>query len=271
MIMKPKINHTEVNDDARTSGSTEASSPAAEPAAPPHSHATTQGRHARFASDSLLIELRNLTKTYTEPDGSARTLFDGAAIRLSGANRMYALLGRSGSGKSTLLRILAGLDAGFDGDFLCRGQALPKQDAALAAFRRAHVGVVTQDHALLNDRSVLHNVLVGEKATAANRARALECLAEVGLPDFGAKRPKTLSGGEAQRVAVARAIFRRPALLLADEPTGSLDEASERVILQLFRTLQRQGSTVVIATHSAAVAEACDARLLIQDRKIVGA
>ena len=225
-----------------------------------------------------MIRLEGMTKVLRDRNGAQRVLFDGLDLALRDDVRSVAVLGRSGSGKSTLLRILAGLDLRYDGTYVADGRQVSRQPSAAARFRREKVGIVTQHYDLLEDRNVLRNVLLGVEVRGvpgrrvdrkASVARARECLELVGLGGFERSRVNTLSGGEAQRVAIARAIAKDPEIILADEPTGALDEGTEEDILQLFARLQRDGRHMVVATHSETVAQHCDVRLLLTGGRLV--
>lgn len=215
-----------------------------------------------------LLALQSLTKTVREPNGSVRRLFDGLDFVMGCDERSVALLGRSGSGKTTLLRIIAGLDVRYDGQYVFRGDALPKSLDPLADHRRRHIGLVAQSYDLLDDFTVERNVLFGSRGLEQPGRRTSEALALVGLEGMGEKPVTKLSGGEAQRVAIARAIVRRPTLILADEPTGALDEDTEGEILDLFASLQESGTSFIIATHSPRVAAACHRRVTVADRRL---
>jgi putative ABC transport system ATP-binding protein len=177
---------------------------------------------------------------------------------------ILALLGSSGSGKTTLLNLLSGIDRPDSGTVEIDGtavQALPEPGRTL--FRRRRVGLVFQFFNLVPTLTVGENIALplllngADPATAAGRVADL--LEQVGLPDLAGRFPDTLSGGEQQRVAVARALAHRPALLLADEPTGNLDQATGQRIVELLTRLARdQDATLVVVTHSARVAEAAD-------------
>ncbi|WP_185094311.1 ABC transporter ATP-binding protein [Curtobacterium sp. PhB137] len=213
--------------------------------------------------------LRDVSKTIIEPDGSTRTLFDRLHFDLREGDRSVAVTGRSGSGKSTLLRVLAGLDTDFTGTYEHEGHVLERTARRMAEHRLRHVGMVTQDHSLLGDRSVLDNVRLGVPARADSADRAHDALEAVGIGHLAGKRPRRLSGGEAQRVAIARAIAKRPAVVLADEPTGALDETTEDEVLALFDQLQHAGTKFVIVTHSERVAQRCGRRLHLQHEQLL--
>jgi putative ABC transport system ATP-binding protein len=189
------------------------------------------------------------------------------------AGQFLAIAGPSGSGKSTLLGLLAGLDRPTAGRIEVAGVELTALDEdALARFRRDRIGYVFQSFHLLPTLTARENVavpleLAGEDEAAARAGALLE---EVGLADRAHHYPVQLSGGEQQRVAVARAVARRPALLLADEPTGNLDSATGKQIIELLVGLNRKlGSTLVLVTHDAALAAHADRVVTLRDGQIV--
>jgi putative ABC transport system ATP-binding protein len=189
------------------------------------------------------------------------------------AGQFLAIAGPSGSGKSTLLGLIAGLDQPTAGRIEVAGVDITALDEdALARFRRDHVGYVFQSFHLLPTLTAQENVavpleLAGE-ADAAARAAAL--LAEVGLAERAHHYPVQLSGGEQQRVAVARAMARRPALLLADEPTGNLDSATGKQIIELLVGMNRRlGATLVLVTHDTALAAHADRVVTLRDGRVV--
>jgi putative ABC transport system ATP-binding protein len=180
------------------------------------------------------------------------------------AGRVVAITGRSGSGKSTLLHLAAGIDEPTSGEVLLLGRSLGALgDGERTRLRRDHVGLVFQFFHLVPHLSVLENVLVpalvaGDPPRAAE-ARARELLSKVALSDRAGEPAQKLSGGEMQRVALCRALLRRPSLLLADEPTGNLDEETGRAVMDLLVALAReQGSAVLHVTHSRELAAAAD-------------
>ncbi len=189
------------------------------------------------------------------------------------AGQFLAIAGPSGSGKSTLLGLIAGLDRPTAGRIEVDGVAVTElEEDALARFRRDHVGYVFQSFHLVPTLTALENVAVplelGGDADAEARARAL--LAEVGLAERAHHYPVQLSGGEQQRVAVARALARRPPLLLADEPTGNLDSATGKQIIDLLVGANRRlGRTLVLVTHDPALAGHADRVITLRDGRIV--
>lgn len=215
-----------------------------------------------------MIELKSISKGFCEPNGTTRVLFQDLSMRMPDEIRSIAILGRSGSGKTTLLRLLAGLSIQYSGEYWFNGELLPKSYLKMAKVRNESIGFVDQACSLLDDRNVLRNVEIGLSSCKERRQLALEALDRVGMTSYKGKKVKELSGGELQRIAIARAIAKRPKLLLADEPTGSLDEKTESEVLGLFEMLKKAGTSLVIATHSAVVAKCCDACLQIQDGKL---
>ena len=189
------------------------------------------------------------------------------------AGQFLAIAGPSGSGKSTLLGLIAGLDQPTAGRIEVAGVDITGLDEdALARFRRDHVGYVFQSFHLLPTLTAQENVAVPLELTgeAGAAARAATLLAEVGLAERAHHYPVQLSGGEQQRVAVARAMARRPALLLADEPTGNLDSATGKQIIELLVGLNRRlGSTLVLVTHDNALAAHADRVVTLRDGRIV--
>jgi lipoprotein-releasing system ATP-binding protein len=193
------------------------------------------------------------------------------------AGEMLAIMGASGVGKSTLLHILGGLDRANQGDVTVGGTNLTSlPDADVVAFRNRHVGFVFQFHHLLPEFSAVENVempmRIARIPVADARPRAEELLTRVGLAERTTHRPGMLSGGEQQRVAVARALVMRPALLLADEPTGDLDEQTAESLHGLLRDMHAAyGLTSVIATHNPRLAEACDRVLRLEGGRLTNA
>jgi putative ABC transport system ATP-binding protein len=184
------------------------------------------------------------------------------------AGQTVAIVGASGSGKSTLLAILAGLDTPSSGQVRLAGQDLfALNEDQRAALRAAHVGFVFQSFQLMPNLTALENVMLPLELAGRADARALATamLQRVGLGERLKHLPKVLSGGEQQRVALARAFVVKPALLLADEPTGSLDHATGEAIMDLMFSLNReQGTTLVLVTHDRSLASRCERRLSIQ-------
>ncbi len=184
------------------------------------------------------------------------------------AGQSLAIVGESGSGKSTLLALLAGLDLPTRGEVILSGQSLGALDEdGRAALRARDIGFVFQNFQLLGHMTALENVMLPLELAGVPqaRARALDMLERVGLGQRLRHYPKLLSGGEQQRVALARAFVVQPRLLLADEPTGSLDPATgERIMDLMFRLNAEQGTTLILVTHDMQLARRCDRTLTLQ-------
>ena len=216
------------------------------------------------------IELRRLFRRLPS-GGRDLTILDGIDLSIA-AGEFVAVLGPSGSGKSTLLALMAGLDRPTSGEILFDGRPIHAlSEDALARLRRAELGFVFQSFQLLGNLTARENVLLPlELLNAADAGpRADELLADVGLRDRGHHYPTQLSGGEQQRVALARAFATRPPILLADEPTGNLDGATGRKVLEILLGLrERHGTTMVLVTHDPAVAALADRRIHLRDGRI---
>ena len=218
----------------------------------------------------VLINGRDLDKTYDE--GRVRVLA-GVSLTVA-AGEIVALWGASGSGKSTLLHLLGGLDVPDAGELTVCGLD-PRREAHRLELRRQHLGFVFQLHNLIPDLTVEENLRVPALAVgaapAATRARVRELAESVGLDHRLGHRIQDISGGERQRAALCRALMNSPRLLLADEPTGSLDEVTGDTVFNLLRTLAKEsGVTVVLATHERRFAEQCDRMLHVRSGKIEG-
>ncbi|MDV2858940.1 MULTISPECIES: ABC transporter ATP-binding protein [Oceanimonas] len=194
------------------------------------------------------------------------TILKGVNLEVKAGQRL-ALVGASGSGKSTLLGLLAGLDSASRGQIHIAGQPLHQLDEEQrAALRARHIGFVFQSFLLLPTLTALENVMLPAelKGDSGNRKRAMALLEQVGLGNRVRHFPAQLSGGEQQRVAIARAFMTQPDILLADEPTGNLDQQTGARIIELLFELNRQhGTTLVIVTHDESLAVRCERRLLM--------
>ncbi len=220
-----------------------------------------------------IVVADGVSKTYGEGEGAV-TALHALSLRVA-RGRTVALVGRSGSGKSTLLNLLGAVDRPTTGSIRVGGTELARLgDEELALFRRRRLGFVFQSFHLVPSLTVFDNVavpwLLDRRLTADRRREVDALLARLGVAEKALRYPDELSGGQQQRVALARAVIHRPDLLLADEPTGSLDAQNGRVILDLLMELQREyGVTVVMATHSEEAAERCADRVLLEDGRIV--
>ena len=218
-----------------------------------------------------LVEVDAVSKKVQDATGELTILHD---ISFSLAEReSVAIVGASGSGKSTLLAILAGLDTPSSGSVRLRGQDLfALTEDQRAAVRGAELGFVFQSFQLLPNLTALENVMLPLELRGEREAKALAAamLGRVGLSARLGHYPRVLSGGEQQRVALARAFVLRPALLLADEPTGSLDFATGAQVMALMFELNREaGTTLVLVTHDTAIAQRCERQLRIEAGRLV--
>ena len=213
-----------------------------------------------------MIEVQHVFKSVTDATGTLAILRD-IDVTL-GRGETVAIVGASGSGKSTLLSIIAGLDVPSSGTVRIDGEDLFARDEdQRAALRAQKLGFVFQSFQLLGNLTALENVMLPLELAGRRdaRAAATAMLQRVGLGERLGHYPKVLSGGEQQRVALARAFVVRPAVLLADEPTGSLDFATgEKVMALMFELNREQGTTLVLVTHDRAIAQRCDRRISIE-------
>ena len=223
-------------------------------------------------SESVIISVEHVFKSVTDSTGTLDILRD---IDFSLRERQTAaIVGASGSGKSTLLSIIAGLDTPTKGTVRLAGQDLFALDEdARAGVRASKLGFVFQSFQLLGNLTALENVMLPLELASRKDSRkaATDMLARVGLSARLNAYPKVLSGGEQQRVALARAFVVQPAVLLADEPTGSLDFATGDKVMELMFELNRElGTTLVLVTHDWAIAERCEHRITIEAGQIAG-
>ena len=219
----------------------------------------------------MMIEMQHLDKSYWAEKTEVPVLHD---ICLSVEEGEYvSIMGPSGSGKSTLMNIIGCLDVPSAGTYLLNGEDISeKSDHDMSRLRNSTIGFVFQNFNLLPRETALENValplLYGGVGRRERTRRAQEALENVGLGDRLTFFPTQLSGGQKQRVAIARAMVGQPKLLLADEPTGALDTASGKQIMELFRELNRQGVTIVMITHEPEIAAYADRTLYIRDGRI---
>jgi putative ABC transport system ATP-binding protein len=226
------------------------------------------------ADEAAALSTRDLTKVYGSGETAVRAL-DGVTMRIE-SGEMVAIMGPSGSGKSTLLHLLGALETPTGGEIALAGERYDGlDDAALTRLRREKIGFVFQFFNLLPALSAEENVLLpaliaGDRGERA-RARARELLERVGLADRTTHLPSELSGGEQQRVSIARALLTEPELVLADEPTGNLDSRSSAQVLELLRDLNAaEGQTLVIVTHDPEAAATAGRVVFMRDGRLAG-
>ncbi len=216
-----------------------------------------------------IVIARDLVKSY---EGGRTRALDGARLEIF-AGEFVAICGPSGSGKSTLLHLIGALDRPDSGELWVAGEDVGHSHGDLAQFRARTVGFIFQLHNLIPSLTALENILIPtlelNHARRDTQARARKLLERVGLSDKAHRRPPELSGGERQRVAVARALVNNPELILADEPTGSLDSKTERQVLDLLKELRAERRvTLILVTHDPRVAQTADRVIEILDGRV---
>ena len=231
-------------------------------------------RAAEAAGTPPVIQMNGIIKRYYEGKENELEILHGIDLTVRQGD-FVAIVGESGSGKSTLMNIIGALDKPTSGTYLLDGtnvQAMP--DSQLSVIRNKKIGFVFQNFNLIGRTSALKNVelpmLYAHVPPRQRTQRAKELLAAVGMAERADHQPNELSGGQQQRVAIARAMANDPSLLLADEPTGALDSATSRTVMDIFHRLNRQqGKTIVLITHSQQLAEECPRILTLIDGRIV--
>ncbi len=216
-----------------------------------------------------LITLKNISKTYGSKGTITALEKFNCTIR---QGEFVAIMGKSGSGKSTVLNIISGIDAMQSGEYQFDGQDMSKiRGDQMTGFRRDNIGFVLQHFALIPDYTVYDNIALSLRLKRENekniREKVTAIVEELDITSTINKYPNELSGGEAQRVAIARAIIHKPKLILADEPTGALDEESGKKIMGIFKQLHSNGNTIIMVTHDREIAKMCERIIYIKDGK----
>ena len=217
-----------------------------------------------------MIRLEHITKTYKTADSSVKAL-DNVSLRIE-RNSFTAIMGHSGCGKTTLLNILAGYDLPDSGTYWYEGlDVLKFSRQQKLDFLRNQVGFIFQEYCLLPYLNVYDNVALGCycRKQPADKETIMESIDRLGLKNMVKKFPSQLSGGQKQRVAIARQLARNVMVLLADEPTGALDIATGKAIMDIFRQLQSQGMTVIMVTHDELMAKQADRIIVMENRHVV--
>jgi ABC-type antimicrobial peptide transport system, ATPase component len=217
----------------------------------------------------MLIKLENINKKYNIGNTSEVHALKDVNMQI-GKSDMVSVIGPSGSGKSTLLHILGCLDSQTSGKYYFNNELIEeKTDKQISQIRNMKIGFILQDFGLLLDKTVLENVVVPLLFTRDRirdiRLKGLNILEQVGIQDFYKKKVSNLSGGQKQRVAIARALINEPELILADEPTGSLDSKTSNEIIGIFHMLNATGKTIIIVTHDTKIASECKKKFVVID------
>ena len=211
-----------------------------------------------------LLELKNIYKIY----GDLHAL-DDVNLKVE-KGEWLAIMGPSGSGKSTMMNIIGCMDKPSKGEVLLDGVNIAAESAKnLTNIRRDKIGLIFQQFHLVNYLTAVENVMLAQYYhSIPDEKEALEALERVGLADRAKHLPSQLSGGEQQRVCVARALINHPEIILADEPTGNLDDANEEIVVELFRKLHEEGTTLIVVTHDPEVAETAQRMVVLRNGKI---
>ena len=220
-----------------------------------------------------MIRLNKISKIYNKGKSNAFQALTDINIEIADGE-LVAIIGTSGAGKSTLLHILACIDSYESGEYYIDDTLVKNcSEKKLAQIRNKKIGMVMQDFALVDDFSVLQNVMLpldfSKSKVSEKKEKCLKALQAVGMEKFAHHQSNKLSGGQKQRVAIARAIVNEPSIILADEPTGALDSKTSVEIMELFKSLNAAGRTVIIVTHDMKIAQQCKRVIRIEDGKIV--
>ena len=212
-----------------------------------------------------LLELRDISKIYGELHA-----LDHVNLKVD-TGEWVAIMGPSGSGKSTMMNIIGCMDKPTSGEVLLDGVDIAKESSKnLTLIRRDKIGLIFQQFHLVNYLTAVENVMMAQYYhSIPDEKEAMQALERVGLADRAKHLPSQLSGGEQQRVCIARALTNSPEILLADEPTGNLDEANENIVLDLFAQLHREGTTLIVVTHDPEVAEVAQRTVTLGHGKII--
>ena len=213
----------------------------------------------------VLLEVKNVSKIY----GDLHALKDVSFTIRKG--EWVAIMGSSGSGKSTIMNIIGCMDKPTMGEVILDGQDITKESqTSLTKIRREKIGLIFQQFHLIPYLTALENVMVAQYYhSIPDEQEALQALERVGLKDRAKHLPSQLSGGEQQRVCIARALINSPEIILADEPTGNLDEVNEKIVIEILKQLHEEGATIVVVTHDLDVGNVAERKIILEDGKIV--
>ena len=213
----------------------------------------------------VLLEVKNVSKIY----GDLHALKDVSFTIRKG--EWVAIMGSSGSGKSTIMNIIGCMDKPTMGEVILDGQDITKENqTSLTKIRREKIGLIFQQFHLIPYLTALENVMVAQYYhSIPDEQEALQALERVGLKDRAKHLPSQLSGGEQQRVCIARALINSPEIILADEPTGNLDEVNEKIVIDILTQLHKEGSTIIVVTHDLEVGDVAERKIILEYGKIV--
>ena len=213
----------------------------------------------------VLLEVKNVSKIY----GDLHALKDVSFTIRKG--EWVAIMGSSGSGKSTIMNIIGCMDKPTMGEVILDGQDITKESqTSLTKIRREKIGLIFQQFHLIPYLTALENVMVAQYYhSIPDEQEALQALERVGLKDRAKHLPSQLSGGEQQRVCIARALINSPEIILADEPTGNLDEVNEKIVIEILKQLHKEGATIVVVTHDLDVGNVAERKIILEYGKII--
>ena len=213
----------------------------------------------------VLLEVKNVSKIYGDLHALKEVNFQ---VR---KGEWVAIMGSSGSGKSTIMNIIGCMDKPTMGEVILDGQDITKESQnSLTKIRREKIGLIFQQFHLIPYLTALENVMVAQYYhSIPDEQEALQALERVGLKDRAKHLPSQLSGGEQQRVCIARALINSPEIILADEPTGNLDEVNEKIVIDILTQLHKEGSTIIVVTHDLEVGDVAERKIILEYGKIV--
>ena len=213
----------------------------------------------------VLLEVKNVSKIYGDLHALKEVSFQ---VR---KGEWVAIMGSSGSGKSTMMNIIGCMDKPSIGEVILDGQDITKESQnSLTKIRREKIGLIFQQFHLIPYLTALENVMVAQYYhSIPDEQEALQALERVGLKDRAKHLPSQLSGGEQQRVCIARALINNPEIILADEPTGNLDEVNEKIVIKILKQLHKEGATIVVVTHDLDVGNVAERKIILEYGKIV--
>ena len=213
----------------------------------------------------VLLEVKNVSKIYGDLHALKEVNFQ---VR---KGEWVAIMGSSGSGKSTMMNIIGCMDKPSIGEVILDGQNITKESQnSLTKVRREKIGLIYQQFHLIPYLTALENVMVAQYYhSIPDEQEALQALERVGLKDRAKHLPSQLSGGEQQRVCIARALINSPEIILADEPTGNLDEVNEKIVIEILKQLHKEGSTIIVVTHDLEVGDVAERKIILEYGKIV--